>query len=210
MKKRATRDADTIDQAVNEPVRSVRGMARLIRALRAEHYPLDHSGIDYSVGDVEIEDGSGAYVPVRDLTTYLVQETYEDSEALISDLQNIARGAKVIEMPARNKSLADRDCVPCRKGTPPLDSRQAHDYLVELGHGWSFTDEGHLHKIFRFKDFAEPMSFANRIAKIAEKENHHPDLHVSWGKVMVELWTHSINGLSEADFVLAAKVEKAS
>jgi 4a-hydroxytetrahydrobiopterin dehydratase len=185
-------------------------MARLIRALRAESYPLDHSNIDYAVGDMEVEDGYGTYVPVRELTGFLMQESYENSESLIDDLQKIARGAKVIEMPPRNKRLADRNIVPSRKGTPPLDSRQAHDFLVELGHGWSFTDDGHLHKIYRFKDFSTPMAFANRIAKIAEKEDHHPDLHVSWGKCVVEMWTHSINGLSEADFILAAKVEEAS
>jgi 4a-hydroxytetrahydrobiopterin dehydratase len=181
-------------------------MTRVIRALRAESYPLDVANVDYAVGDMEVEDGSGSYIPVRDLTDFLMQDTYDDSETLIDDLQKIARGAKIIEMP-KAKALSDRRCVPCKKGTAALDSLQAHDLLVQLGQGWSFTDDGHLHKIFRFKDFSAPMDLANRIAKLAEKEGHHPDLHVSWGKCVVELWTHAINGLTENDFILAAKIE---
>ncbi len=155
-------------------------MARVIRALRAESFPMDISNIDYAVGDFEVEDGMGSYIPVRDLTDFLMEDTYEEPEALIDDLQKIARGAKVIEMP-KTKRLADRGCVPCQKGTPALDSPQAQKFLGELGSGWSFTDDGRLHKIFRFKDFMGPMDFANRIAKLSEHEGHHPDLHISWG-----------------------------
>jgi 4a-hydroxytetrahydrobiopterin dehydratase len=102
--------------------------------------------------------------------------------------------------------LADKKCTPCEGGTKPLSIEQARK-LGEQILGWKIDDK-HIEKTFKFENFAQAMEFANKIAKIAEEENHHPELHVSWGKVRVELYTHKIGGLSENDFVLAAKIER--
>jgi 4a-hydroxytetrahydrobiopterin dehydratase len=103
--------------------------------------------------------------------------------------------------------LADRKCVPCQGGTPPLTRAQFAPLLAQL-EGWQVEDDRMLVKTFRVKNFVEAVEFVNAITPVAETENHHPDLHVSWGKVRVDLWTHKINGLSEADFVMAAKIDR--
>jgi 4a-hydroxytetrahydrobiopterin dehydratase len=113
--------------------------------------------------------------------------------------------------PAGNRGdatgLADRRCVPCQGGTPPLTRTQFAPLLAQLD-GWQVEQDRMLVKVFRFKDFVEAVEFVNAITPVAEAENHHPDLHVSWGQVRVELWTHKIKGLSEADFVMAAKIDR--
>ena len=92
---------------------------------------------------------------------------------------------------------------------PPLTQMQAQEYMKELKEGWSLIDDAHLlAKSFRFKNFAETMKFVNATAKIAEEEDHHPDLTVSYDNVGVELMTHAIHGLSENDFILAAKIDE--
>jgi 4a-hydroxytetrahydrobiopterin dehydratase len=104
-------------------------------------------------------------------------------------------------------ALADRRCVPCQGGTPPLTRAQFAPLLAQLD-GWQVQNERMLVKGFRFKNFVAAVDFVNAIMPVAEAENHHPDLRVSWGEVRVELWTHKINGLSEADFVMAAKIDR--
>lgn len=106
-------------------------------------------------------------------------------------------------------SLADNACVPCRGGVPPLESGRADDLLRQLEQGWRINEAGHLERSFGFGDFAAALAFANRIGEIAEAEGHHPDLHVSWGRCGVEIWTHKIGGLTESDFYLAAKADRA-
>ncbi len=103
--------------------------------------------------------------------------------------------------------LADRKCVPCQGGTPPLTRAQFAPLLAQL-EGWQVEDDRMLVKVYRFKNFVEAVGFVNAITPVAEAENHHPDLHVSWGQVRVDLWTHKIKGLSEADFVMAAKIDR--
>jgi len=103
--------------------------------------------------------------------------------------------------------LADRRCVPCQGGTPPLTRAQFTPLFTQL-EGWQIDNEKMLVKVFRFKNFVRAVEFVNAIMPVAEAENHHPDLRVSWGQVRVELWTHKINGLSEADFVMAAKIDR--
>ncbi len=105
--------------------------------------------------------------------------------------------------------LASRDCVPCKGGVPPLKGDQIQGLLAELGHEWKVIDDHHLQKDFVVGNFAEALAFANRIGEIAEAQGHHPDLHVAWGRVGVTIWTHKIDGLTESDFVLAAKCEEA-
>jgi 4a-hydroxytetrahydrobiopterin dehydratase len=103
--------------------------------------------------------------------------------------------------------LAKKHCVPCRGGVPPL----AGVALAELQRGlpsWKVIDEHHLEKSFLFPDFAKALAFVVRIGAVAEEEGHHPDLGLSWGKVDVKIYTHKIAGLTESDFILAAKIDE--
>ena len=104
--------------------------------------------------------------------------------------------------------LASKKCIPCSGGIPPMEKKEIDKYLNNLGNGWKVNSKGHINKEYKFQDFIEAMKFANKIAEIAEKEGHHPDLHISWGSCKVEIWTHKINGLAESDFYLAAKIEE--
>jgi 4a-hydroxytetrahydrobiopterin dehydratase len=106
-----------------------------------------------------------------------------------------------------NEELARKKCIPCTAGTPPLKKERAEAYLAQLKKGWRLVDGHHLEKEFLFKNFKEALAFTNEVGKIAEQEGHHPDIYLSWGKVRVTLWTHKINGLSESDFILAAKCD---
>ena len=104
--------------------------------------------------------------------------------------------------------LAKKECVPCRGGVPPLSGERVDELLGEL-EGWRVEEGHHLTRTFKFKNFAEALAFVNRVGEIAEQQNHHPDLHLAWGKVRVEVWTHKISGLTESDFIFAAKVDAA-
>jgi len=106
--------------------------------------------------------------------------------------------------------LAAKDCVPCRGGVPPLNRTGIELLLAKLGGGWAAVDDHHLEKEYRFPDFAEALAFTNRVGAIAEAQGHHPDIYLSWGKVRLEIWTHKIDGLTESDFVLAAKADAVS
>lgn len=106
-------------------------------------------------------------------------------------------------------SLADNKCVPCRGGIPPLDSKKIQELLAQLKSGWSLNDQGHIEKSYTFQNFADALAFVNRVGNIAEIEGHHPDLYLAWGKCKVEIWTHKIQGLTESDFFLAAKADRA-
>jgi len=105
--------------------------------------------------------------------------------------------------------LAAKDCVPCKGGVAPLTGQELHTYHAQLGSEWKLVDEHHLEKAYKFKDFSEALAFTNVVGAVAESENHHPDILTAWGKVIVTIWTHKIDGLCESDFVFAAKVEKA-
>jgi 4a-hydroxytetrahydrobiopterin dehydratase len=104
--------------------------------------------------------------------------------------------------------LSSKHCVPCEGGVPPLDAQEIAKLLADLQHDWQVNNIGHLYKHYEFKNFMDAMSFANEIALIAEEEGHHPNLIISWGACDVEIWTHKIDGLSESDFILAAKIEE--
>ncbi|MGH7644782.1 MAG: 4a-hydroxytetrahydrobiopterin dehydratase [Gemmatimonadales bacterium] len=110
----------------------------------------------------------------------------------------------------RPADLAVKTCVPCRGGTPPLSPEQARAYHAATPQ-WTLTpDATRLSRTFTFKDFKEAMAFVNRVADVAEAEGHHPDLAIHWNRVDVELWTHSIGGLHENDFIVAAKIDRLS
>jgi 4a-hydroxytetrahydrobiopterin dehydratase len=114
--------------------------------------------------------------------------------------------------------LAARRCGPCKAGTPPLGGEDLARLLRQL-HGWSAEEGGggaagerpslRLVKQYRFPDFRQALAFVNRVGELAEQEGHHPDIELGWGRVKVTLWTHSIGGLSENDFILAAKADRA-
>lgn len=104
--------------------------------------------------------------------------------------------------------LCTKKCIPCSVGTPPLKGTQLQDFYKKLQNGWKVVDEHHIEKEFKFADFNEALEFTNFIGDVAEVEGHHPDIYLSWGKVKVMIWTHKINGLSESDFILAAKCDE--
>ena len=104
--------------------------------------------------------------------------------------------------------LADRQCVPCKGGVPPLTADEIAPLLAQID-DWKAAEAHHLEKLYKLKDFAQALDLVNRIGAIAEEQNHHPDLFLAWGKVEVKIWTHKINGLTESDFVFAAKCDRA-
>lgn len=105
-------------------------------------------------------------------------------------------------------TLFKKKCVPCHKDTAPLERVDLIPLFDQLNLGWEVVDDHHLEKLFEFENFNEALKFTNEVAALAERENHHPDMLLSWGKVVVTLWTHKINGLSENDFVFASKVDQ--
>ena len=109
--------------------------------------------------------------------------------------------------PTAVKELAEKECVPCKGGVPPLKGEELKSYLDKLKHDWKVIGEHHLEKEFTFKNFREALAFTNQVGELAEAQNHHPDIYLAWGKVKVTIWTHKIDGLTESDFVLAAKIE---
>lgn len=104
--------------------------------------------------------------------------------------------------------LAERTCVPCKGGVPPLTPEQIRPLLTQLD-GWRVVDSHHLEKRYDLADFAQALELVNRIGAIAEEQGHHPDLYLAWGRVEVRIWTHKINGLTESDFILASKCDAA-
>jgi len=104
-------------------------------------------------------------------------------------------------------NLASRDCVPCRGGVPPLGKAQIQELLKELD-GWEAIEAHHLRKIFEFKDFRQALAFVNRVGELAEAQGHHPDISFGWGRAEISIWTHKIDGLTESDFILAAKIDE--
>ena len=103
--------------------------------------------------------------------------------------------------------LAERQCVPCRGGVPPLKGDEIETLLNQLT-AWQVVKEHHLRKEYKFTDFRETLEFVNRVGELAEAQGHHPDICFGWGKAEVTIWTHKIDGLTESDFVLAAKIDK--
>ena len=103
--------------------------------------------------------------------------------------------------------LAERQCVPCGGGVPPLTAEQIQPLIAEL-QSWQVINGHHLQKAYRFKNFRETLDFVNRVGELAEEQGHHPDICFGWGKADMTIWTHKIDGLTESDFVLAAKIDR--
>ena len=104
--------------------------------------------------------------------------------------------------------LAAKDCIPCKGGVPPLQGDELARLHAALGNGWLVVTEHHLEKDYKFKDFRQALDFTNRIGEVSEAQGHHPDIYLAWGKVKITIWTHKINGLTESDFVFAAKADQ--
>lgn len=104
-------------------------------------------------------------------------------------------------------SLAEKSCVPCKGGTPPLKGKGLEDLHREVPE-WVVVNEHHLKRLFKFPDFVSALAFVNKVGEVAEKEGHHPDILLGWGKAEVTTWTHSVDGLTESDFILAAKIDR--
>jgi 4a-hydroxytetrahydrobiopterin dehydratase len=105
--------------------------------------------------------------------------------------------------------LAKKRCVPCSGGVPPMKEPEISEMMEKLGGGWNAVAGHHLEKEYGFADFRQALDFTNRVGEIAESEGHHPDIYLAWGRVRLTIWTHKIDGLTESDFILAAKADEA-
>jgi 4a-hydroxytetrahydrobiopterin dehydratase len=103
--------------------------------------------------------------------------------------------------------LASKTCVPCRGDVPPLKGEELEELSRQVPE-WEVVEEHHLRRTFRFKNFREALEFVNRVGELAEEEGHHPDIAFGWGKAEATIFTHKIDGLTESDFILAAKVDR--
>jgi 4a-hydroxytetrahydrobiopterin dehydratase len=103
--------------------------------------------------------------------------------------------------------LAGKHCVPCRGGVPALAGKELEDLAKQLP-GWQVVDGHHLARTYEFPDFKSALAFVNQVGAVAEQEGHHPNIAFTWGKVEITIYTHKVNGLTESDFILAAKIEQ--
>lgn len=106
--------------------------------------------------------------------------------------------------------LAAKKCVPCKGEVPPLKGSRLTELASQIDPAWRVVEEHHLEREFKFRDFREALDFTNRLGELAESQGHHPDIGLSWGKVNVSIWTHKVDGLTESDFILAAKTDQLS
>ena len=104
--------------------------------------------------------------------------------------------------------LAKKTCIPCKGGVPPLKGAKLDDLLEKLKNNWKIIKEHHLEKEYSFKNFKEALDFTIKVGELAENQGHHPDIFLAWGKVKLTIWTHKIDGLTESDFIFAAKADK--
>jgi 4a-hydroxytetrahydrobiopterin dehydratase len=104
--------------------------------------------------------------------------------------------------------LAARQCVPCKGGVPPLKGAELQALHRQVDGAWEVVGEHHLEREYRFANFREALAFVNQVGGMAEEQNHHPDLLLAWGRVRITVWTHKIDGLTESDFVFAAKCDR--
>ena len=105
-------------------------------------------------------------------------------------------------------SLADEPVEPSTEDDEPLTPDEYADHLAELGDAWEVVEEHHLEAAYSFEDFASALAFTNDVGELAEAEWHHPDIHLSWGEVGIEMWSHDIDGLHRSDFVMAARMDR--
>ena len=106
-----------------------------------------------------------------------------------------------------SEKLADKKCVPCRGDVPPLKGKELAQLSKSIPQ-WKVEKEHHIHREFRFPDFKQALDFVNRVGALAEEQGHHPDILLGWGKAGITLWTHKIDGLTESDLIMAAKIDR--
>lgn len=104
------------------------------------------------------------------------------------------------------EDLKNKQCKPCEAGATAMEAEEIKNYLLQI-ESWEFLDSNKITKEFKFEDFKEAMEFVNKVAELAEAEGHHPDIEIHYNKVVITLWTHSVHGLSENDFILASKID---
>jgi len=104
--------------------------------------------------------------------------------------------------------LAEKECVPCRGDTPPLEGDELKKFSNQLEGSWQVEDEHHLTREIKFKNFREALDYTNKVGEMSKEQGHHPEIYLTWGKVKLKVYTHAIDGLAESDFVWAAKAEK--
>ena len=104
--------------------------------------------------------------------------------------------------------LAKKTCIPCKGGVPPMKGAKLDDLLEKLKNDWKIIKEHHLEKEYSFKNFKDALNFTIKVGELAENQGHHPDIFLAWGKVKLTIWTHKIDGLTESDFIFAAKADK--
>jgi 4a-hydroxytetrahydrobiopterin dehydratase len=120
-----------------------------------------------------------------------------------ADIVNINFVGKIM-----SSELAKQECKSCESGTPPLKGDALKQMQSRLGGGWKVLDEQRLEKQFKFPDFLHALEFVNRVGEVAEEQNHHPDIYFTYGQARIQIWTHSAQGLTENDFILAAKIDE--
>lgn len=123
-------------------------------------------------------------------------------------LASILRGQRTDYERGEEMSLSEETCIPCRGGVPPLTESEQKPLLASLQKGWRVNSGHDLEREFTFPDFKGALEFTNRVGAIAEKQGHHPDISLAWGKVGIKIWTHKIDGLTRSDFVMAAKIDE--
>jgi 4a-hydroxytetrahydrobiopterin dehydratase len=161
------------------------------------------SGVEVEMREIDIDTDRdlvwryGTHVPV----------IFVDGEEAFRHRVSASEFADYVRSPRATRSLANEKCVPCRGGVPALKGEELRALEAELGAGWRVVDDHHLEKEYKFRDFAQALAFTNEVGAIAEEEQHHPDIHLAWGKVGITIWTHAIDGLTRSDFVLAAKID---
>jgi len=106
-----------------------------------------------------------------------------------------------------SQELAEKKCVPCEGDVPALEGKEIEKYLEQI-EGWEVMDGHHIQKTYKFDDFKQALEFVNKVGEIAEEEGHHPEIWFTWGKVRVKVYTHAADGLTENDFILAAKCDR--
>ncbi|MFC4543238.1 4a-hydroxytetrahydrobiopterin dehydratase [Halosolutus amylolyticus] len=106
-------------------------------------------------------------------------------------------------------ALADRECIACTSDDDPLDGTELDEFYEDLDADvWDVVDDHHLEGTYEFDDFRDALEFTKEVGELAEEEWHHPDVHLSWGEVVIEMWTHKIDGLFQTDFIMAARMDR--
>ena len=105
-------------------------------------------------------------------------------------------------------ALAEKECEACKSATEAMKGAELNRLAGELGGGWRVINEHHLEKDYKFQNFREALDFTNKVGELAEAQGHHPDIYLAWGKVKLTYWTHKVDGLTESDFVMAAKSDQ--